>query len=423
MWRIISTWVLFIIFALNVNAAELPCKDVIYRSQIKTLQLINPHTPYALPVISLQSSNDVLELSFDDLDGDYKNYTLTFLHCNADWTPSNLKTGEFLDGFFEFNIVTYSFSVGTYQKFTHYKVQFPSALPQQFTRFKLSGNYMLFIFENGDAEQPVLSKRFIVTDAKAAIQCSIRQPVSNTKNGGQQLELTIDLNASSIANPARDVHLTVVQNNRWDNMAQQIQPQFVQANRLTYQFNNDLIFEGGNEYRPLDIRSIRFQSPQIQKMYRDEQHIMHAELFTDESRAVKPYLYYADINGAYTLYNRDAIDPQSVLETDYVICKFSFRAPESSSSFFLSGNITSSGLNSRIPLYYNSKSGHYETEVLLKQGFYNYIYTDAKGSSYNTEGSFWDTENEYTLIVYYRPFGTYFDQVIGLVKCNSLKAR
>lgn len=423
MWHRSLCWVWVFCSIYLAYATDLPCKDAIYRNQIKTLLLVNPHTPYSIPVIALQSPNDILELSFDDLDGDFKNYTLSFLHCNADWTPSNLKTSEYLDGFFEFNIITYSFSVGTYQKFTHYKVQFPSALPQQFTRFKLSGNYMLFVYENGDTEQPVLSKRFIVTDAKAAIQCGIRQPVSNAKSGGQQLELVVDLNTSSLANPARDVNLTVVQNNRWDNMVQQVQPQFVQANRLTFQFNDGLIFEGGNEYRPLDIRSLRFQSPQIQKMYRDEQHLMHADLITDESRALKPYLYYADINGAYTLYNRDAIDPQSVLETDYVMCKFSYRTPELSSAMYLTGNITSASPNSRIPLYYNDKSGHYEAEVLLKQGFYNYIFTDAKGSSFKTEGSYWDTENEYTIIVYYRPFGTYFDQVMGLAKCNSIKAR
>ena len=203
--------------SISLYASEWPCQEAIYRPQIKTLLLVNPQTPYGLPVISLQAANDLLELSFDDLDGDYKNYTLTFLHCNADWTPSNLKSSEYLEGFFEFNIITYSFSVGTYQKFTHYKVQFPSSLSQQYTRFKLSGNYMLFVFENGDTEKPVFSKRFMVVDSKASIQCSIRQPVSDAKPGGQQLELTMDLNASSVANVQRDVYIRVFQNNRWDN--------------------------------------------------------------------------------------------------------------------------------------------------------------------------------------------------------------
>ncbi len=409
--------------SLSLYASEWPCQEAIYRPQIKTLLLVNPQTPYGLPVISLQAANDLLELSFDDLDGDYKNYTLTFLHCNADWTPSNLKSSEYLEGFFEFNIITYSFSVGTYQKFTHYKVQFPSSLSQQYTRFKLSGNYMLFVFENGDTEKPVFSKRFMVVDSKASIQCSIRQPVSDAKPGGQQLELTMDLNASSVANVQRDVYIRVFQNNRWDNVSEHIQPQFVQGNRLSFQFNKELMFEGGNEYRPLDLRSLRFQSPQVKKMNRDENQLMQVELIPDESRAIKPYLYYADINGAFTLYNRDAIDATSVLEADYVNCKFSYKPQEVSKPVYLIGSWTSAQPKSRIPLYYNSNSGHCEAQVMLKQGFYNYLFSESNGSLAATEGSFWDTENEYTILVYYRPFGTYFDQIIGYAKCNSLKAR
>jgi hypothetical protein len=77
---------------------------------------------------------------------------------------------------------------------------------------------------------------------------------------------------------------------------------------------------------------------------------------------------------------------------------------------------------------YNNESGMYETSLYLKQGYYDYTYitTDMNGgnpSLESTEGNSWETENNYTILVYYRPLGARADELIGYTRINSLSAR
>jgi hypothetical protein len=67
----------------------------------------------------------------------------------------------------------------------------------------------------------------------------------------------------------------------------------------------------------------------------------------------------------------------------------------------------------------------YHTQILLKQGFYNYAYVlvspqDGKVNETYFEGSFFNTENHYEIIVYYRPVGSRTDLIVGytLVRHN-----
>jgi hypothetical protein len=77
---------------------------------------------------------------------------------------------------------------------------------------------------------------------------------------------------------------------------------------------------------------------------------------------------------------------------------------------------------------YNGSAGVYEATLYLKQGYYNYMYgiIPKGGHQLNmesTEGNWWETENDYTVLVYYRPIGGRADELIGLRNFNSLKGR
>jgi len=428
---ILLAFPLFFISQTNSNDEDYTNNNVLryddfnYKPNIKTIQFNEISWEYATPLISLDG-NEQLELSFDDIDGDVKQYSITFVHCNADWTPSDLMISEYLNGFFELNILNFSFASNTFQKYTHYSIIFPDLRTQQNTQFTKSGNYIMYVYDSD--KNIILSRRFMVFDNKVSISATLRQNIGGADQFQKQhLDFTITSSNYVLNNPYKDVKLMITQNNRWDNAVTDIKPTFMNGNQLTYSLDDASTFNGGNEFRFFDVRSMRFLTEKVSEIYKDEQLKNHAVLYPDPIRNSKPYLYYNDFNGNFLIKNRETQGNQD-LESDYVYVDFflPYPKPESNGNFYILGKLTDWRMNSKSKLIYNYKKMGYEKTLYLKQGFYNYIYvlsndSQKSGDETITEGNFWDTENDYCIYVYHRKFGTYYDQLIGCKKINSLK--
>ncbi|PBQ32631.1 hypothetical protein CNR22_12910 [Sphingobacteriaceae bacterium] len=412
-----------------VNDNVLRYDDYVYRPNIKTVQFHEVSWEYTAPIIKF-NSNEQLELAFDDLDGDKKMYTVTFVHCNADWTPSDLMVSEYLQGFYDLNLLNYEFSQNTTQKYTHYNLIFPLPGTQQNTQFTKSGNYIMYVYANGDNKDIVLSRRFLVYDDKVGVAANMRQTVGGGEQySKQQIELTISGAGYDLTNPFKDMKVVITQNNRWDNAVTDIKPSFMNGNQFVYSLNDAMVFNGGNEFRYFDIRSIKFLTEKVQNIYRDEKdgYKSHAVLYADESRVRKPYLFYNDFNGNFLIKNREALTNMDT-EAEYVYVDFfvPYANPVSSGNFYIMGKLTDWRMNKNSKMTYNYTRFGYEARLRLKQGYYNYMYvlsddTKKGGDETVMEGNFWDTENDYYVLVYHRKFGTYYDQLIGYRKLNSLK--
>ncbi|MGZ3920691.1 MAG: type IX secretion system plug protein [Bacteroidia bacterium] len=425
---------LFLFFSINgfsqadseeedyVNDNVLKYDDYNYKSNIKTVKIHESTWEYASPLINL-NSNEQIELSFDDIEGDQKQYSLTFVHCNADWTPSDLMISEYLSGFFDLNFINFTFSMNTLQKYTHYTILFP----QQNLKFTKSGNYIVYVYSNGDKKDLVLSRRIMVYDDKVTLASTFRQSTGDEQFNKQHIDFTIYNSGYDITNPYTDLKVVLTQNNRWDNAVTNIKPTFMGGNQFTYSLDDASTFNGGNEFRYFDIRSMKFYTERVKDIYRDENLKNHIVLYPDESRATKPYLFYNDINGSFLIRNRDTQGNQDV-EADYVYVDFflPYPNPESAGNFYIMGKLTDWRMNKKSKLTYNYKKFGYEARLYLKQGYYNYIYvlsndTKKGGDETVIEGDHWDTENDYCIYVYHRKIGTYYDQLIGCKKINSLK--
>lgn len=103
-------------------SAQLP--DHIYRPNIRTVKLFKYGDIYSYPVIQL-GNNEQLELHFDDLDNDVKNYYYSFQLCNADWTPANVQIFDYIRGFQTNRIGTYRSSSIVQTRYTHYQAILP----------------------------------------------------------------------------------------------------------------------------------------------------------------------------------------------------------------------------------------------------------------------------------------------------------
>ncbi len=406
-----------------VNDNVIKYDDYVYKSNIKTVQIHESSWDFALPIIDLNGGEQI-DLNFDDIDGDKKQYSISFIHCNADWTPSDLMITEYLTGYFDLNIINYTFSMNTLQKYTHYDILFP----QQNLRFTKSGNYIVYVYVNGDKKDIVLSRRILVFDTKVSVAANFRQQIGGDEQFNKQhIDFVINTTGYDLTNPYKDLRVVITQNNRWDNAVTDIKPTFMGGNTLTYSLDDASTFNGGNEFRYFDARSVRFYSEKVKNIYKDENLKNHIVLYPEQLRATRPYLFYNDFNGNFLIKNNDFTGNQDT-EADYVYVDFfiPYLNPEIGGNFYILGKLTDWRMNKISKMTYNYKRFGYEATLYLKQGYYNYIYVlsndaNKSGDETVTEGNHWDTENDYCIFLYHRKIGTYYDQLIGFKKLNSLK--
>ena len=405
-----------------VNDNQLRYEDWTYKSYIKTVQL-HESTFDANPAILRFNGTEQLELSFDDLEADKKTYSISFVHCDANWEPSNLMNSEFMNGFYEANILNFNYSTNTIQKYTHYSILFP----QSNLQFSKTGNYIVYVYENNDKEKIILTKRFMIYDDKVTVVANVRQAIGNDEQYEKQhIDFNIINSQYELTNPFTDMKVIITQNNRWDNAVNNIKPTFTEPRQLTYSLDDKSTFNGGNEFRYFDSRSLRTYTERVANIVRDSSYTYHIELKTDELRTFKSYSFYNDLNGGFLIKNQDlASNPD--IEADYAWVHFFLPYDtQTSGNFYVLGKLTEWRLNKNNRMTYNYKKMGYECDLFIKQGYYNYTYVflaDEKkaGDETLSEGNHWETENDYTIYVYHRQRGTYYDQLVAVKRFNSFR--
>ncbi len=406
-----------------VNDNSLKYEDWLYKKNIKTALLHESSWDNAPAILPLHGA-EKLELSFDDLDADKKSYTISFEHCTANWESSNLMPAEFMLGFFEANIINFTYSTITLTKFTHYAIQFPQT-NMQFTK---SGNYIVYVYEDNDKEKLVLSKRFMLYEDKITVLANIRQAVGNDEQYQKQhIDFTILNSTYELTNPFTDLKVIITQNNRWDNAINNIKPTFAEPTKLTYSLDDKSTFIGGNEFRFFDTRSMRTYTERVENIYKDSSYTYNMVLKKDELRTYKDYTFYNDLNGGYLIKNKDAVGSPDI-DADYAWIHFflPYDVPMAEGNFYVLGKLTDWRLSKTNRMTYNYKRNGYECNLFIKQGYYNYTYVylqdDKKGGDESySEGSHWETENDYCIYVYHRQRGTYYDQLVAIKRMNSLR--
>lgn len=380
-------------------------KTVIFRSNIT-----NNYTP----IIELGEN---LTLLFDDLNADERNYFYKIDHCNIDWTSSNLRSIEFIDGFPEFKINDFQNSFNTYLPYTNYQVK----IPNQNTRLKISGNYIISIFN--DRNEEVLRRKFVVYQPKVTIGVTAHKSRDISKiDTHQTIHFTIHNKNLRINNPREEIMPILIQNNNWQTAIVGLKPQFYRGDQLIYNYNKETTYWGGNEFLYFDTKAIREPNLYIAKSELGED-IYNTYLFTNEERIDMPYTLFPDINGNFDI--RTLYGDYPNVDADYSWVHFYLESLEDlrGKEIFVSGNFNDWVLNDLNKMSYNAQTGLFEATILMKQGFYNYQFVtkDLQGnmSIHDIDGSFYQTENDYTVLVYYRPFGTRYTQVIGVGNGNS----
>jgi Domain of unknown function (DUF5103) len=402
--------------------AQLP--DKMYKFYIATAQLFQYGNQTQLAIYNL-SGNDRFELEFDDLEANYKNYYYTYQLCDYNWLPVNLSPFDYIKGFTQNRITTYRYSSIALTKYTHYQ----AILPERNSAPSKSGNYLLKVFLDGDTSKLAFTKRLLVVDAKASVAAAVVQPLG-TQNftTHQKVRFTVSMADVNAFSAAQQVKVVVLQNNRWDVAQKDIKPTFVRGNVLDYSREDIAQFPGGKEWRWLDLRSFSLQSDRIDHAdYGKTSTNMY--MIADVDRSAQRYIYFPDYNGTYNIVNYDRINP--FWQGDYATVKFKFAPPNGlpfhKKELYLSGQFTNYELTDKYKMIFNDSTGLYEGAVFMKQGYYSYTYTlvDENGvDKLNAlEGNYWEAENNYTILVYYKNFMDRADQLIGVGQINSRRDR
>lgn len=364
---------------------------------------------------------NTLEISFDEMTHDTRMYSYTIQHLDYDWTPSELSSYEYLIGFTTADIDDYTLSINTQQIYTHYSFTFPSEDMQ----LKVSGNYVILIYEDGDPENVVAEVCFSVVEPMVSINAEVRGNTDIEFNGRYQ-QLDVDLNTKNldIRNP-QEIKLVVKQNGRRDNEVKLYKPTFVEPNRLRYVNQRQLIFEAGNEFRHFDIYSSYYAGYHVDAI-RYSLGEYHALLDVDEVRGTMgkgagreglPYLTEQDANGQWIVNCEKSDDVDTEAEYMWVHFCLPVQQPVMDGHVFVGGDLFHNQYVVTNKMDYDAEHKYYYLYAYLKQGAYDYMYyvksVNGAISTLSLEGSHWQTKNEYTVYVYYRPFGGRYDQLVG----------
>ena len=404
---------LYISFILMVSTAGFSqVEEVEPNDFIKTITFKSNTNQSELPILTL---NERLYLEFDVLSPDEDDYYYIIEPYNYDWTKSNLMKSEYLKGLDNLRIVNYENSFNTYQIYSNYRLQ----IPNKQTRLKVTGNYLIKIFDEDD--EIVFSRKFMVYENLANIGVQLKRSRDvrdvNTK---QSVDFVVNTTNFSFNNPKQTINTVILQNNNLKTAISGLKPQYILGNELIYRYTTETSFWGGNEYLYFETKDVRGTNLGVQ--FTDLEDLYHSFLYLDGNRYNRGYTYNPDINGNFQITILDRDNPS--IEADYTVVHFSLLNPElSNESIYVYGAYNNYALNASNQMIFNPDSGVYEKDIKLKQGFYNYKYVLVNSQGELEEGvisgDFYETENNYKVIVYYRDLGARYDRIVGFGEGSS----
>lgn len=387
----------------------------IFDPDVRTLSVIVDGDPLLPPMLARQRHQHV-EISWDEMSHSYLRYIYHLEHCDADWNPSDgIFESDYLAGLNDQLVEDYETSFNTTQLYTHYRLRLPN--PQ--TSMLLSGNYRLRIFhedDDPDEDEPVLEAQFCVYENAASI---LTQVSGNTdldfQKGHQQVTLAVNYGQLRVTDPHRELRAVVLQNRRWDSRADHLEPNIRKANGIEFTHNPHLVFPAGSEYHRFEILDVHRTAMGVDRMEWFEP-FYHVTLFPVVPE--RNYESVEDQNGVYVLRSADDMDDATTAE--YVVVHFRLQSPRlPGGDVYVCGEWTGPEFAPQCRMEYDEAHGEYEAAILLKQGYYGYQFRQEDGSTLRTAGDFYQTENEYQTLLYFREQGSRYDRLVGYSKVNT----
>ena len=415
----VTFFFLFLFFIGNAQD-KIVYGNKVYKENIKSISLHPVGVKYGIPILEFKTSNQLV-LEFDDLNETGTDYSYTVIHCDQEGFPSNLNPIEYIKGFESGELSDFQNSFNTLIPYTHYELYFPNEQMD----ILLSGHYILYIYEGSDREKPVITRNFYVVDNALEIQTKfIRSSLVSEMDESQEAEISINDKRNMVLNPSEDMTIAIFQNVSDECILKCKAPDFIKGNVYEYKNSRAYSVKAGNEYRYFNTKNLKYVNEKINAVYFEAPYYIF-ELNAEGSNTLLPYSYSGDINGHFLIVSDHNENPS--LEAEYVLVDFTYLSEYLPSvSLYISGSFTGTQYSDYFKADYNYNKKAYTKRLLLKQGFYNYAYVlyDHESKTYSlseTEGNHYETENDYLILVYYKPHGAQYEQIIGYKIVNTFK--
>ncbi|MFV0289462.1 MAG: DUF5103 domain-containing protein [Mangrovibacterium sp.] len=417
-------------YLLNTSALAANTVDYydnqLFKKGIRSVQLYQGDDPLTLPIIRL-GTDEFVTLKFDELHANQSDYYYTVLHCDANWNASFLMQSEYLDGFLDNPLNDFALSFNTKVEYTNYKLE----LPNENINFRYSGNYILMVYEGNDRQNVVLTRRFYVLEPSVEIKGRIKPATFDAYQGdNQELDFEVNMAPFVLNDPNQEVKVVLQKNRRWDSAVTNLKPRYFKEKVLNYNYDQENVFPGGNEFRYFDMRSWKYTGEGVAGIG-EFNGFQHVTLNVDELRSNKKYFYYAEMNGQYRVESQDKDKYDYDTECDYAFVHFTLKMPSPlvGGKLCVFGALTDYELSDKYAMTWNFETQQYELSILLKQAYYNYQYVyvpDGENRADETvvEGTYYETENDYQLFVYYRKLNSgRYDQLVGFREFDTIQNR
>lgn len=390
----------------------------IFKNTVKTLLAYNASQEQSLPIMQLGTGEELI-FEFDELGRSNANYFYAVEHCTSDWKPSGISRLDYLEGFSSERLNDLKLSSNTIQSYTHYSLK----LPNSQTKIKISGNYVLKVFESGKENNPILTQRFYVVSNQASLKVDILPSAQvNQRNSHQRVDITLQ-HAFTIANPNMDVKTVVMQN--FDNSTSKTfnRPNSVRNGAIIYSDLKLNDFPGGAEFRKFDIRSLRFKGVNVQDIQRSNENEVY--LSTNDALSTLRYTSQLDENGNFFIRNNDGRDPK--IDADYARVFFKLKAnpPSENGTAYIVGRFNNFRISPENAMIYSPDQKAFLGTLHFKQGVYDYKYIwveDNIAGQSQFEGNFYETENAYQVFIYFKKPGARWEELIAFANVSTAKS-
>ncbi|MDD4534266.1 MAG: DUF5103 domain-containing protein [Prevotella sp.] len=405
-----------LLFVLCISMVLMAQRHEVLSPRIASLQVTAGDDWQSIPIITLGQETPIV-ISFDDLTHEYHRYSYRLEHCEADWTISDqLFDSDFCIGFSSGNTIDdFEQSTGVNQLYTHYQLQIPNRKCQ----LKMSGNYRLTVYDEQNDNTEMFKAYFMVVEPTMHVGLNMTTNTDADINGRhQQLEMRLNYGGTKVTEPTTQIKSVVLQNGRWDNAVVNSQPQYDMGDGLQWSHDRDFIFNGGNEYRKFEMLDVTHTTMGLESISWDGK-MYHAFIWTDEPRP--SYVYDEDADGAFALRNSDNIENDT--QSEYIMTHFRLKSPRLSGDVYMNAAWTNDRFLPQYKMQWNDDTQQYEAELWLKQGYYSYQYLlmqpDGGVTPVPSEGNFYQTQNSYQALIYYKGNGERADRLVAYGALNQ----
>ncbi len=418
-----ALWIYSTILVLLLSAfrsfAQSAYDNAVFKPEIKSVEFYNIAKQPSFPIITLGKEERV-ELDFDNLLGGTQNYYYTIEHCDANWNSSNLATTDYLQNYSEDRLTNFHYSTNTSQKYTHYRIR----IPNENIAPKIAGNYILKVYEDDDQSKLVLTQKLYVLSPKISIDAQVVPSDDNsTRQTNQKVNFNLNYGNLRVQNPAAELRTFIMQNQRTETGQLNMQPTYIRGTQLTFSDVTANDFPAGNEFRHFDTRTLKVNSERILRITRDTANTVL--LLTDPDRNEPNYTFNYDLNGAFYVINQDGVDARTDADYTHLFFSLSTQKSPNDGTPYIVGQFNNYKLDDNSKMHYDAANNKFIASLYLKQGVYDYTYVwvDKSGKADDTalEGSHFETENDYQVLVYYHPVGARWEELIGYRLLNTAK--